>query len=183
MILGLSQDLHVSKSHILTKESTQKCWTMPITNLPLHKYLHFTTLHKQICKYHTSPETCNFDPYTWGFSASQACTWLFFSQRIYFSASHSNSPVVGASDIGQESAYTGKLKELPTGTSQKVVLLYIYHRYVGCIRLYVYKINSNLLRQISHAIHTTTPDHIIKTMWRSISISWIKIWYKTLLNT
>ena len=34
---------------------------------------------------------------------------IFSSPRFYFSVSHSNSPIVGASDIGQESAYSCKL--------------------------------------------------------------------------
>ena len=36
-----------------------------------------------------------------------------------FSSKHTNSPFMGASDIGQESAYTCKLQELLTGTSPR----------------------------------------------------------------
>ena len=35
------------------------------------------------------------------FSASLAHIRIFSSPRFYFSASHANSPIVGASDIGQ----------------------------------------------------------------------------------
>ncbi len=43
----------------------------------------------------------------------------FFPPRGFqFSASHSDSPIVGASDIGQISAYTCKAPELPLGTSK-----------------------------------------------------------------
>jgi hypothetical protein len=43
---------------------------------------------------------------------------FFFLAEVFLSTSDTDSPFVGASDISPESAYTGKLKELPTGTSQ-----------------------------------------------------------------
>ena len=43
--------------------------------------------------------------------------YYFSSQRFF--RKHTNSSLVGASDIGQEFAYTCKLQELPTGTSQR----------------------------------------------------------------
>ena len=39
------------------------------------------------------------------------------SKRFYFSGSHSNSPIVVAIDIGQETTYTCKISVLPTEIS------------------------------------------------------------------
>ena len=93
---------------------------LTITSLPLHKHLHLTIVHMIIMQVNTKSQDLQFSSFPKRFfSASLARIRIFSSPRFYFSASHSNSPIVGASDIGQESAYTCKLQELPTGTSQR----------------------------------------------------------------
>jgi hypothetical protein len=59
-----------------------------------------------------------FNPNKKVFSASLAHNQIFSSQRFYFSTSHANSPIVGASDTGQLSTLTSNPKELPPGTSK-----------------------------------------------------------------
>jgi len=48
-------------------------------------------------------ESLLFLPSTKGFSARLAQTGFFSLPRFYFSKSHADSPIVGASDIGQVS--------------------------------------------------------------------------------
>ena len=79
---------------------------LTITSLPLHKHLHLNILHIIIMQVNTkSPRLAIF---ILSYKVFFLQAWLVFgyfsSQRFYFSASHSNSPIVGASDIGQESA-------------------------------------------------------------------------------
>ena len=54
--------------------------------------------------------------------------FVFYLHEVFqLSAKHSDSPIVGASDIGQVSAYTRKLYELPLGTS-KGLLHFVQYR-------------------------------------------------------
>ncbi len=81
----------------------------------------------------------------------------FLPHRGYFSTSHTDSPCVGVSDIGQESAYTCKLQELPTGTSQRSSLLCTSNRSTQITR-YVF-LRNNIQKMFSS--QKTTEKHLI----------------------
>ena len=53
----------------------------------------------------------------------------FFSLRFYFSASHSDSPILGLSDVDQLSIFMCKFNELPPGTSIGQFTLYKQRKY------------------------------------------------------
>jgi hypothetical protein len=64
-------------------------------------------------------QTASIFPCTTGFLYAAAVFFFYLHEVFQFSAkSHSDSLIVGASDIGQVSAYTHKLYELPLGTSK-----------------------------------------------------------------
>ena len=79
---------------------------LTITSLPLHKHLHLTILHMIIMQVNTkSPRLAIFILSDKVFFLQAWLVFGFFhSLRFYLSASHSNSPIVGAIDIGQLSA-------------------------------------------------------------------------------
>ena len=120
VIVGLSQQLYDKTIRISRGSKSKKpdlgeysnlLAKLTITSLPLHKNLHLTILHIIIMQVNTkSPRLAIFILSQKVFFCKPGSYSEFFSSpRFYFSTSHSNSPIVGASDIGQESAYSCKL--------------------------------------------------------------------------
>ena len=120
VILGLSQQLYDKTIRVSRGcksnnpdlgEYSNMLAKLTITSLPLHKHLHLTILHMIIMQVNTkSPRLAIFIlSHKVFFLQAWLVFGIFSSPRFYFSASHSNSPIVGASDIGQESAYSCKL--------------------------------------------------------------------------
>ncbi len=90
-----------------SEEYTTLVAKMTITSLPPHKHLHFTILHKILMQVKTkSPRLAIFILAHKVFFCKPGSSLDFFpSLRFYFSMSHSNSPIVGVSDIGQLSTF------------------------------------------------------------------------------
>jgi hypothetical protein len=95
---------------------------------------------------------------TWHLVITLMCRLdTFFTSQRFFSTSHTDSPFVGVSDIGQESAYTCKLQELPTGTSQRSSLLCTSNGSTQITR-YVF-LRNNIQKMFSS--QKTTEKHLI----------------------